>query len=125
MYYLESGTPNGQVPNDRVSYNFFISFLEAKLLPLLETDLSKNATLKANIEVIENFYNVQQPLYARVDSVICFKQDSGMSVNESLSKLEILLKSSELNTLTYDQLFKVFAFNSLTNKELKTRLFYQ
>ena len=96
--------------------------MEAKLLPLLETDLSKNATLKANIEVIENFYNVQQPLYARVDSVICFKQDSGMLVNESLSKLEILLKSSELNTLTYDQLFKVFAFNSLTNKELKTRL---
>ena len=68
--YLESGTLNGTMPNDMVAYNFLLSFCESKLLPLIEADISKNAPLNNNLDVLEKFFNTQKPLYARVESVI-------------------------------------------------------
>ena len=75
--YLESGTLNGQLPNDMVAYNFLLSFCESKLLPLVEVDLSKNSPLLNNLMVLEKFYNTQKPLYARVEAVITHRQDGG------------------------------------------------
>ena len=75
--YLESGTLNGQLPNDMVAYNYLLSFCESKLLPLVEVDLSKNSPLNNNLGVLENFFNTQKPLYARVEAVITYRQDGG------------------------------------------------
>ena len=77
-YYLQSGTYDGSLPLDAVSYNYIVSCLDPKLLSLLEEGLDKHQPLEVNFKTIEVFFGKNEPLHARVQKVINFKQNGSL-----------------------------------------------
>ena len=120
--YLRSGTPLGAMPASSIGYSFLVSLMEDKLRTILGDKIDIGENIDENLKAIDRYFAINEPTFKRVEALICYKQDNITSITECMSKIRTLIDSSELGKMSPNKLFKIFVYNSVTNKTLRARL---